>query len=357
MDGVPTGVCGYEWPADCPRVDDAGGATTCIRESLPDADRCVWHAHPDETSHDLVEWLQETEPAADEQVVSADGARFGAAAVQDSALLDGVRLRGSDLSELGLWHVDLSGVVLRGADLSGATVWEVGLAGADLRETNCSDTLLNGGDLTRARFQDSDLSDATIQNTDCSDADFAGADLRGTQFAHTILTGATVAGVTVDSETTVESPTDPPPRTPDADGDHVYDRLERSLREAGHHTAARRLQFRVSHARRLAVADETGAFGPRHLALAFVELLTGYGTSFRPIVATSLSLLSVATVSYVSAGVANPLRYSLVTFAAFPPGPLASLPVWAQIVAGVEALGGTLLLVSLVAVFRNSGRF
>lgn len=276
--------------------------------------------------------------------------------------LAGADLSASDLSGVTFHGVDLAGVNLSEADLSETTLWQADLAGVDFHETNLSDALIKHCDLSQARLHGCKLSNADVQDTDCSGATFSEATLCGTRFARTNLSGATVAGVTVDGETTVESPVNPPPRNTPSDSDtaannaNVYDRLEQQLREAGHHTTARQLQFRVAHARRGEVAEETGQYSLRHLWAVLVELFTGYGVGLRPLVGTSVSLLSLSTVSYVYAGVDDPLWYSVVTFAAVPPGSLASLPVWTQVVAGVETLGGTLLLGAFVFALVTRGR-
>jgi hypothetical protein len=83
-------------------------------------------------------------------------------------------LRGANLGDLDLRHIDLSGARLRGANLSAAVIRTGTLTGADLRDCNLRHTDLSYADLQGAR-----LSRAILTHTLLTDANLKGADLRG----------------------------------------------------------------------------------------------------------------------------------------------------------------------------------
>lgn len=48
MSSPPPDRCGYTWPQDQERDDLPNQQSCCWRETTGDADRCVWHADPDD---------------------------------------------------------------------------------------------------------------------------------------------------------------------------------------------------------------------------------------------------------------------------------------------------------------------
>lgn len=153
----PAGVCGYEWPRDCDRVQLATDRpirqSCCFRPTVADADRCRWHAPP--------EAIPENSTAA----LAAASVSSTIRAQTDSVvqLLDGASLRGCTLGE----QVSLTATAL---------------SGADLREAD-----LSGADLTDAFLWGADLTDADLTGTILTDADFEDADLTGTDLDQAIL--------------------------------------------------------------------------------------------------------------------------------------------------------------------------
>ena len=83
--------------------------------------------------------------------------------------LCGADLRGADLCDASLSHIDLRGADLRGADLCDASLSHIDLRGADLR----------GANLWSANLRSADLSYADLSGANLNRADLNGADLRG----------------------------------------------------------------------------------------------------------------------------------------------------------------------------------
>ena len=108
----------------------------------------------------------------------------------ETALSDGVDLRGADLRGACLTGVDLRGADLSHADLRGADLTGVDLRGAcltdaDLRRACLTDANLSDADVSYAELIGADLTGVDLSRADLSRADLTGADLRGA-----CLTGA-----------------------------------------------------------------------------------------------------------------------------------------------------------------------
>jgi Uncharacterized low-complexity proteins len=164
---IPDDQCGYTYSEDPDRIHSDSRANSCVRDPLPDTDRCKVHAEPSDTEH-KVDSLKNNPPDGD----SLDGAILPhefATPVKFSriSLLRGADLRGADLSKSSLLRADL-----RGADLSEASLSDADLRGADLRKAG-----LNGADLSKASLRQADLSGAALPVADLSEAPLDEADL------------------------------------------------------------------------------------------------------------------------------------------------------------------------------------
>ena len=88
--------------------------------------------------------------------------------------LNGINLRGANLSEINLEGVNLSGAYLNDIDLSYAN-----LSGTDLCSTNLSYACLRGATLRGADLNSADLRGADLHNTNLSGANLRNANLSG----------------------------------------------------------------------------------------------------------------------------------------------------------------------------------
>jgi uncharacterized protein YjbI with pentapeptide repeats len=194
---VPAEFCGYEWPKDCERFDyddrlfsdeeDSHQQTTCARETLPDTDRCAWHAAPDETEHKSIEALQDARVPAEIRAESKageslDGAVLTGMKIESKLNFSGTLFRGADLSDADLDDTDLSGLNLGYVDLSEAFLYKSDLSEADLRYVDLSEASLNEADLSEADLYNADLSGADLDAADLPEADLRSADLLEASF-------------------------------------------------------------------------------------------------------------------------------------------------------------------------------
>jgi uncharacterized protein YjbI with pentapeptide repeats len=119
------------------------------------------------------------------------GLRFGG-----MAMLDGINLRRTQLSEVSLFdcylrEADLSGAILERACLAQARLNLANLSGADLIEANLSEARLYGSDLSRA-----DLSDARLYGAQLNGARLTEAELLRANFTRADLAMADLAEAT-----------------------------------------------------------------------------------------------------------------------------------------------------------------
>jgi len=181
-EGPPESVCGYEYD---PEWLDGGESqqSCCIRETLSDADRCIWHSEPDETDEKSVKALREARISS-KNYEYLDGAELSGMNFGDETFLENTSLRDSNISSANLWNSSLSDTDLRGANLSRT----------DLRKADLSNTLAGGANLSESNFRDADLLGASLHSADLSDATLRGADLSDATFQDTNLSGARLVG-------------------------------------------------------------------------------------------------------------------------------------------------------------------
>lgn len=174
--------CGYAWPEDHEVGDFPSQQSCCYRETLPDADRCVWHADPSETDGKTADRLLADHARSDDRDRAGDRDRT-ASLIE---LLDGANLSTLSL-DAGL---SLDRTALRDAVCSGLSAPETELSGADLSRAMLSGASLSDADGSDATLRDADLSDAGLPGADISDADAAGADLSNANLSGAVLAGA-----------------------------------------------------------------------------------------------------------------------------------------------------------------------
>ncbi|MDZ7687313.1 MAG: pentapeptide repeat-containing protein [Halobacteriales archaeon] len=200
-----------EWQQNC-----------CVRETLPDTNRCVWHADPDETDGKTVEALQEEltprknrkKKSGNVPVIVAyerrnrtellDGAVLSGMDLRDRILFEDVSLcdadltnsdlRDADLSDTDLMNVDLSDADISDANLSDMSLYHANLTDAKLHKANLSDAHLSGADLSGADLQDANLAGANLYRANISDAFFRGANLSDADLRVSDLSGADFTG-------------------------------------------------------------------------------------------------------------------------------------------------------------------
>jgi uncharacterized protein YjbI with pentapeptide repeats len=114
----------------------------------------------------------------------------GAQAKFSHARLEGVDLRGVDLS-----FADLCGVGCVSQDLSGAILRGCLATDSDFSGSRFTDAMLAGADFSRSEmigcdFRGADLTGADLEKADLTRADFRGATLRGARFPGALLDDA-----------------------------------------------------------------------------------------------------------------------------------------------------------------------
>lgn len=275
----------------------------------------------------------------------------------EGADLSEATLRDSDLSGANLWEANLSRADLAATDLSEADLEDVDLSDAKLRDANLSGANLFRADLSRANLFDADLARANLFHADFSDDVLTRADLTDSVLWNTSLSGALLSRQT-DFE---------PPRrrieklAEDREADKLVDpsdrwdiiaranhELKTAYSDNGLSSQARRARVRERHARRKeAKADGT----LRGTAAWFGSLIsrwtTGYGVHLLPVVVIMSTLLLGSAVVYSATGmgVEESLYYSVVTFTTSPPS--NPDPGWMRLVAGIETILGTTMIVFL----------
>ncbi len=98
--------------------------------------------------------------------------------------LNGINLRGADLSEVILADLDLTGGNLRNANLSRADLTDTHLPNANMEGANLQEATLLGSNMRQAK-----LSDANLENANIESAIFNGADLSRANFLDATFSG------------------------------------------------------------------------------------------------------------------------------------------------------------------------
>ena len=398
MSEVPEGRCGYAWPDDVPDDKQPPELLTdhescCWRETLPDTDKCAWHADPEETEHKTVEQLQQvrvpskvreqTKPAGE----LLDGAKLSGLDLAGSISFSHTTFRNSDLSETGLKEADLSEADLTNADLPGVTAQETVFTNADLRKAvfHQSDTARD----TCAEISPANLEDAVLEH-----ADLRGADLRDTRLYQTDLTEARVNATTqFDTERTIYerdlgkelslSRWDEILDSRFEAGAWVHRRLERLLENNAMSQRARKHHIRKQEAER---AHHRRSGHPlRQLLYGVNSALTNHGESLLRIGGWSLGVIIVSSLLYPLTGgigvdpingdenvltFANVdslpeavsvwgrgLYFSVITFSTIGYGQHFPVDTWARVVVALESLAGALLIALFIFVLgRRTAR-
>ena len=119
-------------------------------------------------------------------------------------------LKGSDLTGLKLFKVDLIGADLSEVDFSGTSLYQANLSGANLCKANLSTAILQEADLSGANLIEANLKDKKFPQTNLSGANLSGANLSGvkfyastnlnkTNFSSSNLNGADLSGLNLRS--------------------------------------------------------------------------------------------------------------------------------------------------------------
>ena len=323
----------------------------CERE-VDDGERCYWHKEEDEKC-----------PEEDLELDDGFPVDLTGAYLSEADLSEGVL--GSPLLS-NRTPADLTDADLSEADLTDAHLFDADLTDADLRGTNLTDANLRHADLTDAALFDADLTDA---------------DPRHATFHRTDLREVEITNLTLNRETTITDlpePSEPSlveqivskldvigvesdePESRPSDWDEVarfYHALKQEFDGNGLVTQARRFHRLERRARRHETRVEEGRFSWAHFKEYASGFVTGYGVGVKRIAGIATLLFAVSTATYALASVENPLTYSAITFATAPPYGVRNLPLYARLVAGVETIFGTLLLITLGFVLSNREQF
>ena len=119
-----------------------------------------------------------------------------------SAIKDGAKLDGADLSCLRLNKINFGGVSLVGADFRGCDVWGCSFVGADLSGARfdgacAGSSEFSGLHLLMTSFKSADLGEASFHNVHIEGADFSEANLWGAVFHKVSIKGANMANANI----------------------------------------------------------------------------------------------------------------------------------------------------------------
>jgi uncharacterized protein YjbI with pentapeptide repeats len=210
-EGPPEGVCGYEFNPEWLYKQEAQ-QSCCIRKTLPDANRCAWHANSDETDHKTVENLKEARvPPGEREIVSnrrkelLDGAIIPGMTIGNNILFDNASLRDADISRADLCgskftEANLTKTVfhhanLANADFADSVLIDANFVHADISNTDFLFANLSECALLRADLSNSDLAHANLTDAVLIDVDFTDANLIYTDFSDASLRGANLTDV------------------------------------------------------------------------------------------------------------------------------------------------------------------
>ncbi len=183
MEGSPPNRCGYIHPPDYEVDDDFVGASCCYRESVPDAELCVWHAHPDQTDHKTIKNLRTARIRTDLRTPSGffseslDGAVLVEMELGDALSFENTSLNGANLTEANLRDADLTEANLLNADLTEANLGQADFTEADLAQANLTEANLKNADLTEGNLRGADLTEGNLRGADLTEGNLRGADL------------------------------------------------------------------------------------------------------------------------------------------------------------------------------------
>lgn len=200
---VPAHRCGYAFPEGSDEwrfIHEPSQQNSCIRSTLPDADRCAFHADPTETEHKLKQLTNSTlvGNSLDGVILSdqfANEVELSGSSLLREADLSGASLDDADLREANLRNADLSGVSLddadlRAADLAGADLPGASLDGADLREADLTVADLQEAELVTADLREASLSSVTLQEADLRFSDLSKTYMDSAQLGEARLSDA-----------------------------------------------------------------------------------------------------------------------------------------------------------------------
>lgn len=228
MTDAPNKMCGYEWPHDDGDVDGdeswVNSESTCIRESLPNSDRCVWHTNPEPSNLDQ-SYTQETDTLAqsrdravrtesdlmfamtdpDEPGQVLDGANLAGIKLKDGISFENIRLRSANFNNAELSKTNFDGATLTGSDFSEAkltdvsfiegTVANANLSQAEVKRGRFRQTDFSGTKMREVTFNESSLSSTVFTDANIERACFEDANLPDSEFISSNLSDATFINV------------------------------------------------------------------------------------------------------------------------------------------------------------------
>lgn len=223
MSGLSEERCQYTWPENIQKDANPNSQSCCIRETLPDTDRCILHTHVSETNYKKNQNLQNFITTSEEYIESIDnkliidgacllGIDIGDNFLSNASLRDadmrntdlvgedlsGANLAGADFTDADLMRADLREAELANATLSHAALFHAKLNHANLNHATITDALLEGADLTDSTLREADLSDSIIDVADLSGSHLYEANLSGVELNGTTLTGVNLMKAKLD---------------------------------------------------------------------------------------------------------------------------------------------------------------
>ncbi|MGQ3412051.1 pentapeptide repeat-containing protein [Natrinema sp. LN54] len=193
MESPPPDRCGYTWNGGHIYYTPQTYQSCCYRETLPDTDRCVWHADPDDTEKKTIEMLRETRESWIGSVSQSNFREIlDGANVSDINFEEGFPFNRTALRQTDFQNANLTGANFREADLSGANLQGADLTGANFYRANLTGANLQGADLTKANIQDANLTGANLGQADLTSSNLITSELTSVHLQEANLTNANV---------------------------------------------------------------------------------------------------------------------------------------------------------------------
>ncbi|WP_157971543.1 pentapeptide repeat-containing protein [Halorussus litoreus] len=217
MSDLQSERCKYTWPEDFDgqKYNPTIGQNCCFRRTLPDTNRCPWHADPRNTTHKNIETLSRSRSPDDIRRLNSNC----------SERLDGAIVRGMDLA---IGQLD-NALEVYGPNIDAFSFADCSLRDSDFKSTNLGARNFEDADLFRAEFEgakfehsdftsarmtkanfqesefwytkfdvstgsESDFSDASMNECTFSKGDFSESDFEGVAFKKADFSEANVSG-------------------------------------------------------------------------------------------------------------------------------------------------------------------
>ncbi|RJT07567.1 pentapeptide repeat-containing protein [Halococcus sp. IIIV-5B] len=298
---------------------------------------------------------------------------FGGVGLNDGvftgATMAGTHFGGADLTDATFGEDDLTTCGFGGATLEGVDFESADLSGQDLSGLNMRESNLNGADLSNANMEGGNLQECELENTVIEDANLRITDLSGAYTYQCYMNK-----VWVNSESTFYPSGYDEKDNPEYDKSaRVYRNYQNIFRENSLPEISRRFRIYEKDIRVKSKISESPIVGRVSLLSRWVWL---YAESWKRILATSAVIIALYSVLYnymsvseaspissrqvvlghtinfpgISYDIINAIYFSVSTFTTLGYGDIQPNSIFTRILAGSEALVGSLLIAALLFV-------